>query len=61
MDHRSIIDRQTIAFNTLKNALPVLFKDAFNKETLSQIIKNGLFSPDQDEEIINSNGPVFNK
>jgi len=51
MDHRSIIDRQTIAFDTLKNALPVLFKDAFNKETLSQIIKNGLFSPDQDEEI----------
>ena len=51
MDHNSIISRQTTAFNTLKNALPVLFNDAFPKDQLSLIIKNGLFSPAEDEEI----------
>ena len=46
-----MISRQTAAFNTLKNALPVLFNDAFPKDQLSLIIKNGLFSPAEDEEI----------
>ena len=51
MDHILIIERQVIAFNTLKNALPILFKDAFSQEKLFQIISNGLFSPAEDEEI----------
>ena len=51
MGHILIIERQVIAFNTLKNALPILFKDAFSQEKLFQIISNGLFSPAEDEEI----------
>ena len=51
MDHRSIIKYEVNAFKTLTDELEGLLQDALTKESLDRIIKNGIFSPAEDEQI----------
>lgn len=51
MNHSDLIARQILALESLEDAIPSLFKDAFSKQRLATIIKDGLFSPTDNDEI----------
>lgn len=51
MEIPQIIEGELQALESLNAALPKLFKDAFGREQLNQIVEKGVFSPSEDEEI----------